>query len=186
MLLCSHHENSSLSTAVYKQSCFAFMEKQFVAEEPQQWLVPKRAEAISQGTGVRIIKATTPPALIAIPVGTLRKEIGVCLGHEDQRPISLLQGSCSACSTAEPGRKLKGCVVDGLTLWWWGQGAPGNWHRLVKQKHSWGERRKLFIRWSKFINFSLPLSIYFNCLLASSLLLFLPLLPSMLHYYCRK
>lgn len=148
--------------------------------------MPKRAEAISQGTGVRIIKATTPPALIAIPVGTLRKEIGVCLGHEDQRPISLLQGSCSACSTAEPGRKLKGCVVDGLTLWWWGQGAPGNWHRLVKQKHSWGERRKLFIRWSKFINFSLPLSIYFNCLLASSLLLFLPLLPSTLHYYCRK
>lgn len=133
--------------------------------------MPKRAEAISQGTGVRIIKATTPPALIAIPVGTLRKEIGVCLGHEDQLPDSLLQGSYSACGVAGAGRKLKSCVVDGLTLWGWGQGALGNWHRLVKQKHSWGERRKLFIRWSKFINFPLPLSIYFNCLLASSLLL---------------
>lgn len=78
--------------------------------------MPKRAEAISQGTGVRIIKATTPPALIAIPVGTLRKEIGVCLGHEDQLPDSLLQGSYSACGVAGAGRKLKSCVVDGLTL----------------------------------------------------------------------
>lgn len=127
------------------------------------------------------LKPPPPLALIAIPVGTLRKEIGVCLGHEDQLPHSLLQGSCCACGIAEAGRKLKCCVVDGLTLWWWGQGALGNWHRLVKQKHSWRERRKLFIRRSKFINFPLLLSIYFNSLLASSLLLccfpfFLPLL----------
>lgn len=133
--------------------------------------MPKRAEAISQGTGVRIIKATTPPALIAIPVGTLRKEIGVCLCHEDQLPDSLLQGSYSACGIAEAGRKLKCCVVNGLTPWWWGQGALGNWHRLVKQQHSWRERRKLFIKLSKFINFPFPLSIYLYCLLASSLLL---------------
>lgn len=117
------------------------------------------------------LKPPPPLALIAIPVGTLRKEIGVCLGHEDQLPDSLLQGSYSACGIAEAGRKLKCYVVDGLSLWWWGQGAPGNWHRLVKQKHSWGERRKLFIRQSKFINFPLPIFIYFNCLLASSLLL---------------
>lgn len=67
MLLCSHHENSSLSTAVYKQSCFASMEKQFVTEDPQQWLVPNRAQAISQGTGVRIIKATTPLGINCCP-----------------------------------------------------------------------------------------------------------------------
>lgn len=100
------------------------MEKQFVAEEPQQRLVPKRAEAISQGTGVLIIKATTPPALIAIPVGTLRKEIGVCLGREDQLPDSLLQGSYSACGIAEAGRKLRSCVgMDSLS----GGGGREHW-----------------------------------------------------------
>lgn len=100
------------------------MEKQFVAEEPQQWLVPKRAQAISQGTGVRIIKATTPPALIAIPVGTLRKEIGVCLGHEDQFPISLLQGSYSACGTVRQGESSR-------AAWWMDSlsGGGGREHR---------------------------------------------------------
>ena len=39
------------------------------------------------------LKPPPPLALIAIPVGTLRKETGVCLGHGDQLPRSLLKGA---------------------------------------------------------------------------------------------
>lgn len=116
MLLCAHHENSSLSTAVYKQSCFAFMEKQFVAEEPRQRLVPNRAEAISQGTGVRIIKATTPVGINCCPCWHTEKRDGDLSGA--QRPASLLcpQGSPSASSIAEEGRKPQTWHPSGT--WW--------------------------------------------------------------------
>lgn len=43
------------------------MEKQFVAEEPRQRLVPNRVEAISWGTGVHIIKANTPLGINCCP-----------------------------------------------------------------------------------------------------------------------
>lgn len=52
------------------------MEKQFVAEEPQQRLVPNRAQAISRGTGVRIIKATTPLGINCCPCWHTKKRDG--------------------------------------------------------------------------------------------------------------
>lgn len=121
MLLCSHHENSSLSTAVYKQSCFAFMEKQFVAEEPRQRLVPNRAEAISQGTGVRIIKATSPLGINCCPWWHTEKRDAGLSGA--QRPASPLcpQGSPSASSIAEARRKPQTWHPSGM---WWMDLAP--------------------------------------------------------------
>lgn len=37
------------------------------------------------------LKPPPPLALIAVPVGTLRKETEICLGHRDQLPCSVLK-----------------------------------------------------------------------------------------------
>lgn len=140
------------------------------------------------------LKPPPPLALIAVPVGTLRKETGVCLGRGDRLPRSLLK-----VAPPPPAWPRQGWSPDTIARAVRG-GGPGSAAASAgstgKKSPSragetgaftGGERRKLFIRQRKFINFPLPLCIYFNCPLPSlSSPLFLLLLPSLLHYYCKK
>lgn len=120
------------------------MEKQFVAEEPQQRLVPNRAEAISRGTGVCIIKATTPLGINCRPVGTLRKETGVCLGHRDRLPSSILEVAPLHSAEKAPSPSLERYVVDGphLPASWAGSTRQRHHRGLVKQWHSQGGQKE--------------------------------------------
>lgn len=79
------------------------MEKQFVAEEPRQRLVPNRAEAISRGTGVHIIKATTPLGINCRPCWhTEKRDRGLSGPRRSPSPLPP-QGSPSASGMAEAG-----------------------------------------------------------------------------------
>lgn len=128
------------------------MEKQFVAEEPRQRLVPNRAEAISRRTGVHIIKATTPLGINCRPCWHTEKRDWGLSGP--QRPASLLppQGNPSASGITEAGRKprlhrLSGMRWMDLAPLWPGQGAQGKCHQrgLVKQQHSQqGEKETVY------------------------------------------
>lgn len=141
------------------------------------------------------LKPPPPLALIAVPVGTLRKETGGCLGHGDFLSRSLLQVALLVVvlpwlSDYLPWPLLAWCMsYRPCSSAAWAGSTGEMWPAQAGEQTAFmgGERRKLFIRQSKFINFPLPLSIYFSCPLTSlSSLLFLPFLPSVLHYYCQK
>lgn len=141
------------------------------------------------------LKPQPPLALIAVPVGTLRKETGICLGHVDLLPRSFLMvvlhvvccpgGVTTALATSWPVHLLQPLLLSCLGRELWENVAGRDW--WTNSTHGRGERRKLFIRQSKFINFPLPLCICFSCpLISLSSHLFLPLLPSLLRYYFKK
>lgn len=105
------------------------------------------------------LKPPPPLALIAISVGTLRKETGICLGRGNQIPSSLLKAVYLPLALPRQGESFNPhCLSD--TQWMDlapqhpGQGAPrkSHWHKLVKQQHS-QERRKPVIRQSEFAPF---------------------------------
>lgn len=137
-------------------------------------LVPNRAEAISQGTGVRIIKATTPLGINYHPCWHTEKRDRGLSGPE--RLASPLPSQCSPSASGLPGQGESAdpttrAVCSGWTSLHRGLGREhqekvtgrGWWNNSV---HS-GERGKLFMRLGKFINFPHPFGIYSNCLLTS-------------------
>lgn len=95
------------------------------------------------------LKPPPPLALIAVPVGTLRKETGVCLGHRDLLSCSFLKVALLVVVLPWLGDHLPrhcfpGACPTGPAPQLPGQGALGKCgqHRLVNKQHSCGGKKE--------------------------------------------